>query len=292
MFTNRELKRADQARILYRCIGMPGYSKFIRRLENGSILNCPITGNDVKRAIHVYGPDVATLKGWATRNRPKQIGTIISIPMSRDIIDRHPTTTVSIDYMFVQGLCILHTTSTGYEFKTIEYIPGKKGSAKTSLKGILRVIKKFKDRGIRVTQVNGDSEFECITKGISPTSLNIVGKGERVGNIERSNKTTKGGSRCTIHSCPYEWYPKAMVKACVTNVTRNHNEAPSTNGYSDTLGPGTLVAGTPKPDYNVITKLMFVAYVQVHQMEEPTNNQEARTLGVIALHPSRNAQGS
>ena len=37
---------------------------------------------------------------------------------------------------------------------------------------------------------------------------------------------------------------------------------------------------------------MFGAYVQVHQMEKPTNNQEARTLGAIALHPYGNAQGS
>ena len=73
-FTNRVIKRADVARDLYRRIGFLGYKRYIAAVRNGCMMNCPITIDNIKRAIHVYGPDVAGLKGKTTRRKPEPIG--------------------------------------------------------------------------------------------------------------------------------------------------------------------------------------------------------------------------
>jgi hypothetical protein len=67
LYTPRDVQKADMARQLYRMIGRPSESSFLRMLTKRSILNCPVTPLDAKRALHIYGPDIATLKGKTTR---------------------------------------------------------------------------------------------------------------------------------------------------------------------------------------------------------------------------------
>ena len=75
LFTQRDVTKADDARKLYRMIGRPSEATFQRILTHGFIRNCPVTPLDAKRAVIIYGPDIATLKGKATRtgNAPHRI---------------------------------------------------------------------------------------------------------------------------------------------------------------------------------------------------------------------------
>ena len=70
-FTNREVKMAEKARDLYRRIGLLGYKRYTKSVMNGSILNCPINVDDIKRAIHIWGPDADGTKGIYVRRRPE-----------------------------------------------------------------------------------------------------------------------------------------------------------------------------------------------------------------------------
>ena len=58
------------------------------------------------------------------------------------------------------------------------------------------------------------------------------------------------------------------------------------------MSPSSMVLGTCKPDYEEIKKLNFGDYVQANQPLNITNDNKARTVGAIALHPSGNLQGS
>ena len=49
----------------------------------------------------------------------------------------------------------------------------------------------FKKRGIGISQINGDNEFDYIREKIQPINLNIVAAGEYVGDIERENRSLK-----------------------------------------------------------------------------------------------------
>jgi len=78
----------------------------------------------------------------------------------------------------------------------------------------------------------------------------------------------------------------------VIKVTKDHNDLPALDGISDVHGPGTLVVGSQNPDYNRLKVLNFGDYVQTRVTVDPTNTNEARTVGAIDLYPSGYGQGS
>ena len=69
-FTQAQIRAAERARSLFRALGMPSYQKFIKLLENNTIRNCPVTPQDVKAALFIWGPEKAVIKGKATRTGP------------------------------------------------------------------------------------------------------------------------------------------------------------------------------------------------------------------------------
>ena len=78
------------------------------------------------------------------------------------------------------------------------------------------------------------------------------------------------------------------MKGCIIKVTKDNNELPINNGLSDIYGPGTLVKGTPRLDYNRLKALSFGYYAQATQLVNPKSSSEARTVGDISLYPSGN----
>ena len=66
LFTTREIKSANVARDLYRKIGRPAEAEFQDILARNLIRDCPVTPADAKRALVIYGPDVAVIKGKTT----------------------------------------------------------------------------------------------------------------------------------------------------------------------------------------------------------------------------------
>ena len=95
---------AEKAKDLYRRIGLPGYCRYIKALVNAAIMNCPVNIDDVRRALDVWGRDIIGLKGRDVRRRPESIGWIGNIPLPEEIWERHKSTMISIDYVFVHGL--------------------------------------------------------------------------------------------------------------------------------------------------------------------------------------------
>lgn len=207
------------------------------------------------------------------------------------ILDHHPTVNISGDFMFVQGMPFLHTISSCYKFRTIQAHTKGEGITRSKIKkGILKVIKKYEDRGLNVAQLNCDNQFECIREDVAPINLNVVGAGEHVGDIERSIRTIKEGIRCHIHRLPYRRYPRIMVRGAVIKTVQEANDLPVEDGVADNISPGTLIVGTQRPNYNNIIQLNFGDYVQVHEGKTITNTNEGKTVGTIALYPSGNGQ--
>jgi len=56
-FTNRQIQGADSARRLYKAINRLGYSEFFRLLETNFFRDSPVTIQDAKTAIEIYGKD-------------------------------------------------------------------------------------------------------------------------------------------------------------------------------------------------------------------------------------------
>ena len=136
IYSKREIEGADLAKQLYKHRSMPNYNTFIKLIESNFFRNCPITTLDVKRAIHIYGKEPAVLKGKSTRPNSKSIQQQLNIPIPQTVQSEHSNISISIDYVFLQGIPVLHSISgTSYQFRTLELIFKAKASKGDILKG-------------------------------------------------------------------------------------------------------------------------------------------------------------
>ena len=108
-FTNSQIRQAERAKKLYTAIGMPSYDKYMDLLNKNSIKNCPVTVDDVKRALFIWGPEVATIKGKTTRINPKHTPSTVTLPLPKTTQDFHSSVTLCVDF-----LCEWRATITYY----------------------------------------------------------------------------------------------------------------------------------------------------------------------------------
>ena len=154
-YTKRELQAADAARRLYIHCNMPGYQKFIELVQMNYFRNSPVTAQNVQRALTIYGEGTAALQGHMTRRRPQPMTLLPKIPMPTTIRDLHSTISVSMDYLYVQGIPMLHSISgSTYMFRTLEPVFKAKANKADILKGVRNIINTYQARGIEVQQVN------------------------------------------------------------------------------------------------------------------------------------------
>jgi hypothetical protein len=290
LFSLRQIASADLARDLYRKLGRPSEAVFHSILTNNQIRNCPVTPDDARRALHIYGPDVATLKGKMTRSAAApRAPTFEAIPLPAPIASHHCNVTLCADFFFVQGIGFLHTISRGIGFRTVSQVADR--SHDTILRELKAVINLYTVRGLTVCDVHADQEFACVREEIRPIAMNISTADTHVGDIERSIRTIKERLRSCVHGLPFRRLPKIMISHMVSDAVRSLNQFPRATGISSTMSPSTIVTGAPTPDYTVM-RLEFGTYVQVYEDKAPTNTPRSRSLGAIALNPTGNAQGS
>ena len=158
------------------------------------------------------------------------------------------------------------------------------------MNAVNKAVKVYTDRGFTVTDIHADLEFDCIRDDVAPIHLEIVPKDEHVHEVERSIRTIKEGTRTMVNGLPYKQYTRTMVQELLRTVTRNLNQLPARDGISDCLSPMMLVTGIGEIDYNKLT-LEFGSYVQVHESNERTNDQQPWTFGAIAMSMTWNASG-
>ena len=279
LFSRREIKAADAARELYRKIGRPDETEFDSILRRNLIRNCPVTPNDAKRALIIYGPDVAVLKGKTTQSTPApHVPTFEAVPIPPPVLEHHSQVTLCMDFFFVQGMPFYHTISRGIGFRTVKQVSDR--SKAVILPVTRRVIKLYQSRGFKVSDIHADNEFECIRENVRPVEMNIV----------PSVRTIKERLRTCVHGLPFERLPKLMIRHMVDDAVRCLNQFPWKNGISADMSPAAIVTGHPPPDFNTM-RLEFGTYVQVFEDNDPTNTTRARSMGAIALGPTGNAQG-
>ena len=289
MFSRRQLEDADRARDLYRKLGRPSEAEFQSILQLNLIRNCPVTPDDAKRALLIYGPDVAVLKGKMTRTTAApRVPTFEAIPIPAPIAAHHRNVTLCLDIFYVQGLAYLHTISRPIGFRTVAPITDRNKA--TLLRETKAVLRLYHARGLTVRDIHSDHEFECLRADLRPIVMDVVPPDSHVGEVERSIRTIKDRLRSCVHGLPYKRLPKLMVHHMVADAVRNLNSFPWKLGVSDTLSPATIVTGIGTPDY-VSLKLELGSYVQVFEDNDPSNTPRARSLGAITLTPTGNAAG-
>jgi len=291
-FNNRDTKNAQLAMKLYEHCNCPGYDRFISMIRNNYFRNLPITTQDAKRALYIYGKNIAEMKGKGIRKRPMSIQDIQTIDLPSEIKNIYDNIQVSVDYVFIQGIPMLHSISgKSYQFRTLQPVYKSRADKSDILNGIKAIINIYQARGIKINQINGDNEFGCVKDAFIPTRLNIVAAEEHVGDVERSIRTLKDGIRTHISRLPYTHYPRAMVAGAAMHTLISINQLPTTNGVSTHLSPGSLITGEPTPDYQQLIKLNFGDIVLTADGKTRSDPTTSRKIEAVALYPSKNASG-
>jgi hypothetical protein len=288
MFTRREIEGADKARELYRMIGRPSEKSFQEILSKVMIHNCPITAEDAQRALTIYGPDLATLKGKTTKRNGIHVPSITTQHLPPHILEHHRDVTLCADVFFVQGQRFHHTISRKIKFRTVA--PVTNVNRATLREQTKAVIDCYTNRGFNITNIHADGAFECIREAVAPIILNINAADEHVGEVERSIRTIKERVRATVHGLPYKRLPREMIKGVVRFAVKSLNQFPAEDGISDVISPTSIMTGVAAPNYNHF-KLEFGEYATVFEDNNPTNTNAPRTVDAVALHHTGNAQG-
>ena len=128
------------------------------------------------------------------------------------------------------------------------------------------IINIYESRGLTVKQVNADNEFNCVREEIRSITVNIVASDEHVGQVERSIRNIKEGTRCHVHRLPFKRNTKLMITSCVSYTVHQHNNLPNNSSLNTKMCPSSLILGSPAPSYKDIMRLNFGEYVQVYNI--------------------------
>ena len=190
VFTKNEISNADKARKIQEIIGWPSDTTFKSIIANNQLNNCPITVDDVTRAHTIYGPAVPLLQGKMARKKSQKPNTTYT-PIPASIVTQHPSLQLYIDFFYVNGLPFLHTKTNIVNFITVQ--SGHTRSFQSIIKGLDIVFNLYQQRGFTITNVHADNEFDIprLHTHLRPSVLQIYGREEHVGVIERSTRTIK-----------------------------------------------------------------------------------------------------
>lgn len=285
-FTRRELEGAERARDLYKHMQKPAYSVFLKRLANNLIRNSQVTLEDAQRAYAIYGPDLDYYKGHDTRQQRQHLPYRKDIPIPRFILQYHSEIVIFADFFFANAESYLHSISEGYKFCTGQATPNR--SKATMLKCVTAILKQYRSRGIKVSEIRADGEFSCIQDDVS-CWIATAAPGTHVPEIERSVRYIKEGVRTSQSSLPFKQRPRLLNRGNINCQIINANDFPTGDGLSNTLSPATLITGRPSPTYDEIMRVGHGDYVYAYT--ETKNNMTPRAVGAIVLYPAMNGQG-
>ncbi len=74
-FTKQQIKNAAHARRLMGMIATPSEQDFQAIVRHNLLKDCPITNEDVNNAHHIFGPNLANIRGKMVHRKPEQVVT-------------------------------------------------------------------------------------------------------------------------------------------------------------------------------------------------------------------------
>ena len=158
--------------------------QFQHIVANNLIRNSRVTVGDIDRAQYIFGTPTPLLQGKMIRSpNPKERVQRISIPPA--ILTHHQNVTLHVDFFFINKLPFLRTKSESINFLTVQ--TGFTRSKEAIVNGINNVIKMYHMRDFKVRTIHGDGEFDLdyLREKIMPNNLEITGRDEHEGVIER-----------------------------------------------------------------------------------------------------------
>jgi hypothetical protein len=287
-YTVSDYQRAEKARTIQRRIGRPSTKRYIELANKNRIKNCNVTGQDIRNAEHIFGPEKGSLQGKTVRKASDQVISGNLVPIPATILSHYRRVVLCVDVMKVNKMPFLVTISRAIKFGTVAWL--KNAKAATILENIKIVRNTYVKRGFLLEIVEADGQFEPIQGELAALgiTLNKCSREEHVPVAERRIRTLKERCRCIFNTLPFKKLPGMLIVQMVSTCNFWLNIFPPKDGVSRAINPRELITGTTI-DFNKHIRAEFGEYVQVH--EEHDNTMKTRTTGAIATKPTGNAQG-
>ena len=148
----------------------------------------------------------------------------------------------------------------------------------------------YKMQGFIVTQLRFDGKLLTLKNRLAgkSVSLNMTSEDKHARDIKCLIRMIKERVRCVHRTLPFQKLPgRLVVELCYASVFWLNCFHPNRHPING-MNPRTLVTGQ-EVDFARHHKFEFGQYVQTHKHTE--NSMRARTIGALALRPSRNAEG-
>ena len=257
-YTHRQVQDAKKARELIRTLGVPSVAAVKSIVHNGQATGFDISPKDIDRAIDIYGPPLASLKGKSTEPKP--------IKAKYDRIDHKVAQELNMytDIMFVCGLPFMVSVLKPIGLVISTFMgKGVKAKGKDNVLQIIKshvAIARSENFIVRVIHADGEGAVKSIVAEIR--SMGIVPNllpGQHVGDVEVVIKLLKNWARGILHTLPFKLHLD-LVPELIAYVAQRINLFPSKRGYVGI--PAIQALSGIKVDISKEARLPFGEYVQ------------------------------
>ena len=246
-YTERQFKRAKEARALYHKVGTPTVENFKALIRQNLIQNCPVTVEDIIIAEKIFGPDISSLKGKSTRTKPKPVvDDIIDIPP--EIKQENKELVLCMDTMFINQEIFLTAIDKSIKFRSL--VPLKDKSSGAYYEAIDVILRHYNKAEFRIKRIECDREYVKLMDPVSDgldIHMNYTSTNDHVPEAERNNRVIKERVRATFHRLPYKMLPRVLIRFLAMTETSKLNYFPVKGGVSKHYSPRMILIGrTPQ----------------------------------------------
>ena len=293
IFERNEKIRTNMVKDVQRKLGFASNSAIGKAIMDGSIINLPITTEDIRKVSLSNEPVIPILKGKSTL-QGNVYSKPIQLPMATPI-----NQSLHIDIMYLEKDCFFISVSDPMDLTMVDYIGDSKITSVKSTKNIrnfvLGHISTYYSKGFNIIMVYCDAEssFKSLTQDLNNMGIQlIVGVSDEhhVPKVDRRIRTIKESVRCILHSLPYT-LPHSLLKwAVMFAVSRFNLLRHSTVHQAHSFSPRELFTQI-KTDFKRDLRVGFGDYCQTKNPYS-NNSMEERTTSCIALLPLGSKTGS
>jgi hypothetical protein len=288
MFSARERTEALQARDLIRLLGFASPQSVVRMINQGCIINCPVTAKAIEHAYKIFGPDVATLRRKSKQRKPitpnpAQVPRLLPVNQTLDC-----------DIMFVNSHAFLISVSSPLRLTLVNHLGTGEGARNTGnlRKALDLQINTYRASAYVIIMLQSDNEGGIVALAPeleqSGIRYNPSGPGQHVARIERKIQEIKELARSVLHGLPF-LLPEPLTERLILFAVSRSNLVPHKSGFAD-ISPREAFTGR-KLDFKRDLRCGFGDYMEVvHPVTD--NTMKKRTEPCIALLPRGNLTGS
>ena len=281
-YSKREVTNAKLARRMMKILYYPSDSLLVRTINNGIIINSPVTGKDVVLATAIYGKAPESIAGKA-----KDYGPVADTNLYVPLDDRREQT-VYADIFYWHSMTFLyfvvkplHMVMTKHvEFKDVESLQGP----------VQQMINLIVAQGFSVSKIWTDPErgFVALNGRVS-APIQSVGARQHVADAEVEIRILKERLRSTESGLAYNVCNKLAIYM-VYGATMALNCMPRTDRD---VSPREKFLGV-KLNYNNDLRIPFGEYVHAEVMPNVSekNTNVKRAVAAIALIPQLDGRGT